>query len=187
MAIILRRGGGRRSWRQRSWQGLSGACADASQLRKPWAKRSARLALENGSVFHGVPFGANGTTTAELVFNTTLTGYQEVMTDPSYAGQAVLFTQPHIGNTGVNSIDEESTTCHLNAIVCRQLSPIVSSYRSSKSLSDYLAERNVVGIEGVDTRAITRRIRESGCLVACISTDLNLSHDVCSRLMLLDR
>lgn len=105
------------------------------------------------------------------MFNTTLTGYQEVMTDPSYAGQFVLFTQPHIGNVGVNEGDDESTKCHLGGVVVRELSPVVSNYRSQRDLHDYLEEQGVIGIHDVDTRSITRRIRESGCLVGVVTTD----------------
>lgn len=103
-----------------------------------------------------------------------MTGYQEILTDPSYKGQFVVFTYPHLGNVGVNGEDLESKDIHLGGVICRDLSSVVSNYRSTASLSDYLAERGVVGLAGVDTRAITRRLRNTGCLNGAITSDMSL-------------
>ncbi|GJX39647.1 putative PWWP domain-containing protein [Tanacetum coccineum] len=126
----------------------------------------ARLVLEDGSIWKAKSFGASGTQVGEVVFNTSLTGYQEILTDPSYAGQFVLMTCPHIGNTGVNIDDEESIKCFLASLVIRSLSISTSNYRSTESLSDYLSKRNIMGIYDVDTRAITRQLREEANLVS---------------------
>ncbi|PON83543.1 Carbamoyl-phosphate synthase, small subunit [Trema orientale] len=138
---------------------------------RPWKVSDARLVLEDGSVWKAKSFGASGTQVGEVVFNTSLTGYQEILTDPSYAGQFVLMTNPHIGNTGVNFDDEESTKCFLAGLVIRSLSISTSNWRSKKTLGDYLAERNIMGIYDVDTRAITRRLREDGSLIGVLSTE----------------
>jgi len=127
--------------------------------------------LEDGSVWHGVPFGDTSTQVGEVVFNTSMTGYQEIMTDPSYKGQFVVFTCPHIGNVGVNTDDTESSSCHLGAIIVRDLSITVSNYRSTSTLDDYCKKQGVFGISGVDTRALTKVLRETGCLVGVITTD----------------
>jgi carbamoyl-phosphate synthase small subunit len=131
----------------------------------------ARLVLEDGSVYHGHSIGVPGTTLGELVFNTSATGYQEILTDPSYRGQMVLMTYPEIGNYGISSHDFESA--HINAVglVVSRLSPFTSSWRSEFSLQEFLVKNKVVGIEGVDTRAITRKIREKGTLKAGITTE----------------
>ena len=150
------------------------ACALASERTpkpKPWKERDARLVLEDGSVWHGRAFGAKGTVVAEVVFNTSLTGYQEILTDPSYEGQFVAFTQPHIGNVGINEGDMESSHCHLKGVVVKHLSENVSNYRSVSTLSDYLADQGVVGIADVDTRALTRQLRVTGSLVGVITTE----------------
>lgn len=140
-------------------------------VEKPWNIYNARLVLEDGSIWRAKSFGAPGTQVAELVFNTSLTGYQEILTDPSYAGQFVLMTTPHIGNTGVNYDDEESRQCFLAGLVIRSLSISTSNWRTTKTLGDYLAERNIMGIYDVDTRAITRRLREDGSLIGVLSTE----------------
>lgn len=129
--------------------------------------------MEEGSEFLGYSFGAKTTELAEVVFNTSLTGYQEILTDPSYKGQVVTFTHPHIGNTGINLEDMESETVHLSGIVIRDLACAVSNYRSQMDLSTYLKEKGVVGISGVDTREITRRIRSTGCLNGIITCDMD--------------
>lgn len=131
----------------------------------------ARLVLEDGSVYHGHSIGVTGTTLGELVFNTSSTGYQEILTDPSYRGQMVLMTYPEIGNYGISSHDFESA--HINAVglVVSRLSPFTSSWRSEFSLQEFLVKNKVVGIEGVDTRAITRKIRDKGTLKAGITTE----------------
>ncbi|KAI3952945.1 hypothetical protein MKX01_028637 [Papaver californicum] len=138
---------------------------------RPWKIADARLVLEDGSVWNAKSFGATGTQVGEVVFNTSLTGYQEILTDPSYAGQFVLMTNPHIGNTGINLDDEESQQCFLGGLVVRSLSPSTSNWRCTEPLSDYLAKRNIMGIYDVDTRAITRRLRQEGSLKGVLSTD----------------
>ncbi|KAI4345126.1 hypothetical protein L6164_012283 [Bauhinia variegata] len=143
----------------------------AATVLPPWKQSDARLVLEDGSIWRAKSFGASGTQVGEVVFNTSLTGYQEILTDPSYAGQFVLMTNPHIGNTGVNFDDEESAQCFLAGLVIRSLSPSTSNWRCAESLGDYLAKRNVMGIYDVDTRAITRRLREDGSLIGVLSTD----------------
>ncbi|MBD3264667.1 MAG: glutamine-hydrolyzing carbamoyl-phosphate synthase small subunit [Candidatus Omnitrophica bacterium] len=131
----------------------------------------ARIALEDGFVLKGFSFGACGTSTGEVVFNTSMAGYQEVLTDPSYKGQIVTMTYPLIGNYGVNSQDSESAKPHLEGFVVKECSRIPSNWRSTKSLPDYLKENNIIGIEGVDTRALTRHIRLKGSMKAVISTE----------------
>jgi len=143
--------------------------AEASQ--RPWAPRDCRLVLSDGSVFEGRSFGAKGTVVGEVVFNTSLTGYQEIMSDPSYAGQFVCFTHPHIGNVGTNPLDMESDKCHMKGMIVRDLAISVSNYRSTKDLPSFCAEQGVVGIADVDTRALTRVVRDYGCLNGVISTD----------------
>ncbi|GAB4581626.1 MAG: glutamine-hydrolyzing carbamoyl-phosphate synthase small subunit [Anaerolineales bacterium] len=130
----------------------------------------ATLTLEDGTILTGDAFGAQADTVFELVFNTSMTGYQEIITDPSYAGQGVLFTIPHIGNVGINLEDYESTTPQVSAVVIRALSPIVSNWRSARTLDDWLTEHDVPGISGVDTRALTHKLREQGTLKAALST-----------------
>jgi carbamoyl-phosphate synthase small subunit len=133
--------------------------------------KPAILALEDGSVFHGVSIGADGEAVGEVVFNTAMTGYQEILTDPSYSRQIVTLTYPHIGNTGVNAEDEESSAVHAAGLVIRDLPLLVSNFRSEQSLDGYLREHNVVAIADIDTRRLTRILREkgaqSGCIVAC--------------------
>lgn len=143
----------------------------AAVLERPWKAADARLVLEDGSVWKAKSFGASGTQLGEVVFNTSLTGYQEIITDPSYAGQFVLMTYPHIGNTGINFDDEESRECFLAGLIIRSLSISTSSWRCTESLGDYLAKRNIMGIYDVDTRAITRRLRQDGSLRGVLSTE----------------
>lgn len=132
------------------------------------------LALEDGRVFRGRSWAAEGESTGEMVFNTSMTGYQEVLTDPSYAGQIVCMTYPLIGNYGVNSEDEESSRPWVEGFVVREASRVASSWRAEETLDAYLKRWKVVGIEGVDTRALVRHIRDKGAMRACISTiDLN--------------
>ncbi|MCE3234774.1 MAG: carA [Vampirovibrio sp.] len=133
---------------------------------------SARLILEDGSVYHGQSIGVPGTTLGELVFNTSSTGYQEILTDPSYKGQIVLMTYPEIGNYGINSGDFESKTINAIGFIVSRLSPYTSSWRAEYSLQEFLSKNGVVGIEGVDTRAITRKIREKGAMKAGITTEV---------------
>ena len=132
---------------------------------------AARLVLEDGSVWPGTAFGATGTEIGEVVFNTSLTGYEEIMTDPSYKGQFVAFTCPHIGNVGINFDDGESAKCHLGAIIVRDLSLAVSNYRSRITLDEYCKQQGVMGIAGIDTRTLTKALRDTGCLVGVLTTD----------------
>ena len=133
--------------------------------------RNAVLALEDGSIFRGFSFGASATVVGEAVFNTGMTGYQETLTDPSYFGQIVTMTAPQIGNYGINPEDEESDGPKVAGFVVRELSPVVSNWRANESLDEYLKKHSIPGIEGVDTRAITKRIRVHGALKACLSTE----------------
>ncbi len=130
----------------------------------------AKLALEDGTVYSGLPFGADGEVDGEVCFNTSMTGYQEIVTDPSYRGQIVVMTYPEIGNYGVNNDDLESAKPHLAGFVVRELSRRVSNFRAQGSLDDYLRAAGVVGLEGIDTRALVRRIRSRGAMKGIIST-----------------
>ena len=130
----------------------------------------ALLALEDGSLWPGLGFGAVGDTTGEIVFNTSITGYQEILTDPSYHGQIVTMTMPHIGNYGVAPEDDESDRAWAAGFVVRSLSPVVSNWRARQSLPDYLAERGVIAITDVNTRALVRHIRTHGAMRAALST-----------------
>jgi carbamoyl-phosphate synthase small subunit len=131
----------------------------------------ATLVLEDGTTLQGEAFGAITDAVFELVFNTSMTGYQEILTDPSYRGQAVLFTASHIGNVGINTEDYESSIPQVSAAVVRSLSPVVSNWRSSTTLSDWLANHGIPGISGVDTRYLTRKLRDGGTQRAAISTN----------------
>jgi len=132
-------------------------------------RMSALLALEDGTVFHGESFGAPVTVAGEICFNTSMTGYQEVLTDPSYRGQIVAMTYPLIGNYGVNDLDVESETPHVRGFVIEELSPVVSNWRSNDGLNEFLSKNGIPGIQGVDTRALTRRLRTLGAMRACIA------------------
>ncbi|KAJ8442707.1 hypothetical protein Cgig2_001800 [Carnegiea gigantea] len=149
---------------------LQHVCGETTGLgERPWKVSDARLVLEDGSIWKAKSFGATGTQVGEVVFNTSLTGYQEILTDPSYAGQFVLMTNPHIGNTGVNFEDEESRQCFLAGLVIRSLSVSTSNWRCTETLGDYLGKRNIM--DDVDTRALTRRLREDGSLIGVLSTE----------------
>ncbi len=130
----------------------------------------ALLALEDGTLWPGFGFGAIGQTSGEIVFNTSLTGYQEILTDPSYHGQLITMTMPHIGNIGTTPEDDESSRVWAAGLIIRQLSPIVSNWRSQQPLPDYLAERGIVAITDVNTRALVRHIRTYGAMRAAISS-----------------
>ncbi len=132
----------------------------------------ALLVLADGTVFRGYACGASGTTVGEVVFNTGMTGYQEVLTDPSYLGQIVTFTYPELGNTGVNGLDEESAHPQVKGLIARNICDRPSNWRSTQSLPDYLSEHNVVGIYGLDTRALTRKLRSTGAMNGAISTEI---------------
>lgn len=145
-------------------------------MERPYAK----LALADGTVFTGRGFGARGETFGEVVFNTSMTGYQEVLTDPSYKGQIVTMTYPLIGNYGINAEDHESKRPQVEGFVVRELTRIPSNFRSCKSLEVYLSENNILGIEGLDTRALVRRLRVRGAMTGVLSTidldDASLVH-----------
>lgn len=130
--------------------------------------KPALLVLEDGTVFHGVSIGAEGFSVGEVVFNTSMTGYQEILTDPSYSQQIVTLTYPHIGNTGTNTEDEESSSIHAQGLVIRDLPLIASNFRNQLSLSDYLKSQNILGIAEIDTRKLTRILREKGAQNGCI-------------------
>ena len=129
------------------------------------------LALEDGTVYHGKGFGASATACGEVCFNTSMTGYQEILTDPSYKGQIVTMTYPEIGNYGVNPEDVESYQPHVSGFVVRELSPVMSNWRAQQSLDDYLKENGIPGIEGIDTRVLTKKLRVRGAMNGMISTE----------------
>ena len=129
------------------------------------------LALEDGSAFHGQGFGARASASGEVCFNTSMTGYQEILTDPSYKGQIVTMTYPLIGNYGVNGVDVESWRPHVAGFVIRELSPVVSNWRADFSLADYLEKNGIPGIQGIDTRALTKKLRVRGAMNGFISTE----------------
>ncbi|GAA4469368.1 glutamine-hydrolyzing carbamoyl-phosphate synthase small subunit [Novipirellula rosea] len=136
--------------------------------------KPAKLALEDGTVYEGHAFGAEGEVTGEVVFNTAMTGYQEILTDPSYRGQIVTMTYPEIGNYGVNSIDIEHESPSLSGFIVRSDSRIFSNYRAEGDLQSYLQKNNILGLTGIDTRALVRRIRTTGAMRGILSTsDLN--------------
>jgi carbamoyl-phosphate synthase small subunit len=142
---------------------MAGLAAKERNLTRP-----AILALEDGSVFRGTAIGADGLSSGEVVFNTALTGYQEILTDPSYARQIVTLTCPHIGNTGTNADDEESAEVWASGLVIRDLPLLASNFRSEAGLGDYLHDRGVIGIADIDTRKLTRLLRESGAQNGCL-------------------
>lgn len=143
----------------------------------------AMLALADGTTFLGRALGAVGITTGEVVFTTAMSGYQEVLTDPSYAGQIVTMTAPEIGNTGINSEDNEDDRPRLAGFIVRESSPIVSSWRATHSLDEYLAHHGIVAIEGIDTRALTRHLRDNGAQNGAIGPMPNATNDAVSALV----
>jgi len=132
---------------------------------------TALLALEDGTVFEGQAFGASGTALGEVCFNTSMTGYQEILTDPSYKGQIVTMTYPLIGNYGINTLDVESSQPHVSGFVVRELSRIASNWRSEMSLDDYLKKYRIPGIQGIDTRALTKHLRSRGAMKGILTTE----------------
>jgi carbamoyl-phosphate synthase small subunit len=140
--------------------------------------KSAILVLEDGTVFKGTAIGADGAAVGEVVFNTSMTGYQEILTDPSYAEQIITLTYPHIGNTGTNSEDEESDTIWAKGLVIRDLPLLASNFRNEQSLSDYLKAKNILGIADIDTRKLTRILREKGAQNGCILAGDSLDESV---------
>ncbi|BAD80160.1 carbamoyl-phosphate synthase small chain [Synechococcus elongatus PCC 6301] len=147
---------------------ISGFCCAMSLAER----QAALLVLADGSVFHGYACGAAGTVIGEVVFNTGMTGYQEVLTDPSYCGQIVSFTYPELGNTGVNPEDEESARPQVSGLIARNVARRHSNWRADRSLPDYLQQHNIVGIYGIDTRALTQHLRSTGAMNGGISTTI---------------
>lgn len=141
----------------------------------------ALLALEDGRVFEGESFGAGGTRVGEVCFNTSMTGYQEVLTDPSYRGQIVAMTYPLIGNYGTNAADQESTEPHVRGFVIEELSQIPSNWRAEESLDDYLRRWDIPGAQGIDTRALTRHLRTRGAMKACLTTEVAAAEEAVQR------
>lgn len=141
-------------------------------MRDSHTSKPAILALEDGRTFHGDSFGHTGTSTGEICFNTSMTGYQEIITDPSYRGQIVTMTYPLIGNYGVNPEDAESTQPHVRGLVIGELSPVASNFRSRQTLAEYFAEHKIIGIEEIDTRALTKHLRTAGSMRSCLTTEL---------------
>ena len=145
-----------------------------SQKRSFFLKSKAVLALENGMIFEGTAIGVDGLCVGEVVFNTSITGYQEILTDPSYARQIITFTHPHIGNTGITPEDNESPSIWASGLVVRDLSEIVSNWRSKMSLAEFLVKNETVAISGVDTRQLTSVLRETGSLKGAILSGKNI-------------
>src|SRR5712672_456903 len=131
----------------------------------------AKLALEDGTLFSGRAVGGSCERFGEVVFNPSMTGYQEILTDPSYKGQIVTMTYPHIGNYGVNALDVESWRPHVAGFVVREVSPVVSNWRADFSLPEYLERNGIPGLQGIDTRALTKKLRVRGALNGFISTE----------------
>ncbi len=149
--------------------------ADAEKKSaQPGSNTPAKLALEDGTVFSGTSFGAVGEVNGEVCFNTSMTGYQEILTDPSYCGQIVTMTYPQIGNYGVNAADHESERPHLSGFIVKEPSRVASNFRSEGDLGSFLTKHNVVGLSGIDTRALVRHIRSRGAMKGVLSsTDLD--------------
>jgi carbamoyl-phosphate synthase small subunit len=139
------------------------------------------LALEDGRIFEGESFGATGTRVGEICFNTSMTGYQEVVTDPSYRGQIVAMTYPLIGNYGANAIDQESAQPHVRGLIIEELSEQPSNWRAEESLDDYLKRWDIPGAQGIDTRALTRHLRTRGAMKACLTTEVESATDAVQR------
>ena len=133
--------------------------------------KPAKLLLSNGRVFNGYSFGLVGETIGEVCFNTGMTGYQEILTDPSYCGQLITMTYPHIGNYGINSLDVESDKIQASGLIVKECSTFPSNYRSEGNLDDYLKQSRIVGIQGIDTRALVRCIRDEGAMNGIISSE----------------
>src|SRR5215475_10754843 len=156
----------------------------ASPMTMPTAdRRPAILVLEDGTTFRGTSFGADGETFGEMVFNTGMTGYQETLTDPSYAGQIVAMTAPHIGNTGVNDTDPESRGIWVSGYVVREPARLASNWRAERSLQAELADQGITGIAMAGTRALTRHLRDRGAMRAGISAQTTDSGDLLARVL----
>jgi carbamoyl-phosphate synthase small subunit len=135
---------------------------------------NALLALEDGSLFYGTSIGTDGEAIGEVVFNTAITGYQEIITDPSYYKQIVTLTHPHIGNVGTNPEDEESNSVFISGLIIRDLPMVMSNWRATENLGDYLKKHNIVSIAGIDTRQLTRHLRKNGAMKACVVSGSNI-------------
>ena len=135
------------------------------------------LALQDGTIFRGISVGGTGKTIGEVVFNTSMTGYQEILTDPSYCRQIVTLTYPHIGNTGTNSEDMESSKIHASGLIIRDSSMLTSSWRSERSFTDFLKQGETVAIADIDTRKLTRLLRDKGAMNGCIMAGDNVDSD----------
>jgi carbamoyl-phosphate synthase small subunit len=142
-------------------------------MPSPWKHTKALLLLEDGAVFEGFAFAGRGRALGEVVFNTSMTGYQEVLTDPSYKGQMVAMTYPLTGTYGINEEDMESAAIHVEAFLVREYQDFTSNWRSRKTLADFLTEHKKIGIEGIDTRALTRHIRRAGAMRGIVSTEID--------------
>src|SRR6266436_6312409 len=129
------------------------------------------FALEDGTIYRGIGFGAKASACGEAVFNTSMTGYQEILTDPSYKGQIVAMTYPQIGNCGINGADLESWRPHVNGFLVRELSAVASNWRSELTLAEYLLKHGIPAVQGIDTRTLTRILRVKGAMKSCISTE----------------
>jgi carbamoyl-phosphate synthase small subunit len=154
------------------------ASGDVNLKLEMYLKHTALLALEEGSLFYGRSIGVSGQTVGEVVFNTAITGYQEILTDPSYSQQIVTLTQPHIGNVGVNKEDDESGKINVAGLVIRDLPLQVSSWRSEQTLDSYLKSQNIVAISDIDTRRLTRILRDKGAQNGCIATGDNIDEAI---------
>lgn len=144
-------------------------------MQKVW------LYLENGMFFEANSFGASGTTVGEIVFNTSLTGYQEIITDPSYAGQFITFTMPEIGNVGVNKDDNEHPKPYCSGVIVRAYNEEYSNFRAEDSLANMLKEQNIIGICDIDTRHLTKTLRESGAMMMIASTEISSKEELAKK------
>ena len=151
-------------------------------MNHQYLKRDAKLVLENGFIFEGYSFGSKGLVIGEIVFNTGMTGYQEVMTDPSYFGQIITFTYPEIGNTGINFEDSESENNIVQAIIVRNYSNNLSNWRSKLTFNDWLVKNDVIGLHGIDTRALVKILRKYGSMNGLITTE-KITTDKCIEIL----
>src|SRR5574341_2187478 len=155
--------------------------ASATNRRRRVSPVRAILALADGKYFEGIAFGAEGEAAGEVVFNTSMTGYQEILTDPSYEGQLVAMTYPQIGNTGVNPEDVESRKPFMRGFIVKNYTSLPSNWRATQPLHEYMKEHGIVGIEGIDTRSLVRRLRDHGSQEAIISTLTDNGADLAAR------
>ncbi|MBN1636696.1 MAG: glutamine-hydrolyzing carbamoyl-phosphate synthase small subunit [Deltaproteobacteria bacterium] len=154
------------------WLGISNKTKESCAVPLDWSKPPAVLVLEDGSVYRGYAFAGRGEVFGEVVFNTGMAGYQEILSDPSYKGQILAMTYPLIGNYGINSSDMESDRIHMDGFIVKEYQAHPSNWRSEKSLKDFLEENGTIGLEGIDTRALTRHIRTRGAMHGVMSTEV---------------